>query len=181
MLRRVLLLGLCTAALSLSNAFGQDAKAPAAAPAPTPEKGKYQNAEVAPFAAQDGVQVTAEQLKELTDAVVKELQEIKKFRQVSLEGAAPSPADAQAPTLKVTATVTKFKAGSRAKRYLVGFGAGKSKVIARVRFLDRETGGVLHEFDADGDVVMGVFGGKSGGAKSELAGQVAKAARKKFF
>ena len=177
MFRRTLLLGLCAAALSLSNAFGQDAKAPAPA---APEKGKYQNAEVAPFTAQEGVQMTPEQLKELTDAVVKELQDTKKFRQVSLEGAAPA-ADAQGPTLKVTATVTKFKAGSRAKRYLVGFGAGKSKVIARVRFLDRETGSVLYEFDADGDVVMGIFGGKSGGAKSELAGQVAKAAKKKFF
>lgn len=172
MLRRALLLGLCAAALSLSNVFAQDAK-PAA-----PEKGKYQNAEVAPLTAQEGVQVTAEQLKELTGAVVKELQDIKKFRQVSLEGAN---SDAQAPTLKVSATVTKFKAGSRAKRYLVGFGAGKSKVIAHVRFIDRETGGVLYEFDADGDVVMGLFGGNSGGAKSELAGQIAKAAKKRFF
>jgi hypothetical protein len=175
MLRRAFLLGLCAAVFSLSNAFGQDAKPPAPA---APEKGKYQNAEVAPFTAQEGVQVTPEQLKELTDAVVKELQGIKKFQQVSLEGVA---ADAQAPTLKVTATVTKFKAGSRAKRYMIGFGAGKSKVIAHVRFIDRETGGVLYEFDADGDVVMGVFGGTSGGAKSELAGQVAKAAKKKFF
>ncbi|MBV9928634.1 MAG: DUF4410 domain-containing protein [Acidobacteria bacterium] len=175
MLRRALLLGLCAAALSLSNAFGQDAKAPAPA---APEKGKYQNAEVAPFTAQDGVQVTAAQLKELTDATVKELQDIKKFKQVSLQGAT---SDAQAQTLKVSAVVTKFKAGSRTKRYMIGFGAGKSKVIAHVRFLDGETGAVLYEFDADGDVVMGLFGGNSGGAKSELAGQVAKAAKKKFF
>lgn len=174
MYRRTLLLGLFTFVLLLSNAFGQDPKTPA----PAPEKGKYQSAEVAPFTAQDGVPVTAEQLKELTDAVVKELQDIKKFQQVSLEGAATG---AQAPTLKVAATVTKFKAGSRAKRYMIGFGAGKSKVIAHVRFIDRETGGVLYEFDADGDVVMGLFGGNSGGAKSELAGQVAKAAKKKFF
>jgi Domain of unknown function (DUF4410) len=167
---------LVTFSLACSVCLRAQAPAPAA-----PEKGKYQNAEVAPFTAQDGVQVTAEQLKELTDAVVKELQETKKFKQVSLEGAAPSADAAQAPTLKVTATVTKFKAGSRAKRYMIGFGAGKSKVIAHVRFIDRETGGVLYEFDADGDVVMGVFGGGSGGAKSELAGQVAKAAKKKFF
>ncbi|HEX8118486.1 MAG TPA: DUF4410 domain-containing protein [Pyrinomonadaceae bacterium] len=178
MFRRALLLGLCAAALSLSNAFGQDAKAPAPA---APEKGKYQNAEVAPFTAQEGVQMTPEQLKGLTDAVVKELQDIKKFKQVSLEGAAPAADAAQAPTLKVSSTVTKFKAGSRAKRYMIGFGAGKSKVIAHVRFIDRETGAVLYEFDADGDVVMGLFGGNSGGAKSELAGQVAKAAKKRFF
>ena len=179
MLRRALMLGLCAAALSLSNAYGQDTKAPATAPAAT-EKGKYQNIEVVPFTAQQDIQITAEQLKALTDAVVAELQKIKKFKQVSLEGAAPA-ADAQVPTLKVTGAVTKFKAGSRAKRYLIGFGAGKSKMIATVRFIDRESGSVLYEFDADGDVVMGLFGGNSGGAKSELAEQVAKAAKKKFF
>ena len=186
MCRRALLLGLFAFVLSLSNAFGQDTKTPAAmaaAPAAAaPEKGKYQNAEVALFTAQQDVTMTPEQLKSLTDTVVKELMDIKKFKQVSLEGAgAAAGADTPAPTLKVTGTVPKFKAGSRTKRYLVGFGAGKSKMIAHVRFLDRETGSVLYEFDADGDVVMGVFGGNSGGAKSELAGQVAKAAKKKFF
>lgn len=180
MLRRALLLGLFTAALSFSNAFGQDKKADAAA-AP-PEKGKYQIAEVVPFTAQQDVQISPEQLKSLTDTVVKELQDIKKFKQVTLEGAAPAAgADASAPTLKVTGTVVKFKAGSRAKRYFVGFGAGKTKVIATVRFIDRESGNVLHEFTADGDVHMGIFGGNSGGAKSELADQVAKTAKKKFF
>jgi len=188
MFRRVVLLGLFAFVLSLSNAFGQDTKAPAtpaaAAATTTPEKGKYQNAEVIPFTAQQDVQMTPEQLKALTDTVVKELSDIKKFKQVSLEGAAPAAgadASAPAPTLKVTGTVTKFKAGSRAKRYFVSFGAGKTKVIATVRFIDRETGNVLHEFTADGDVSLGLFGGSSDGARSELARDVAKTAKKKLF
>ncbi len=92
-----------------------------------------------------------------------------------------TPSDAAAPTLKITGSVVKYKAGSRAKRYMIGFGAGKSKLIAEVKFIDAATGNVLHEQKADGDVVMGVFGGNSGGAKSELAEQVAKSAKKKFF
>lgn len=186
MYRRALLLSLFAFALPLTNAFGQDTKAPAPAPAAAAadiaEKGKYQNAEVAPFTAQQDVQISPDELKALTGTVVRQLQGIKKFKQVTLEGEAPAAgADASAPTLKVTGTVVKFKAGSRAKRYFVGFGAGKTKVIATVRFIDRETGNVLHEFTADGDVHMGIFGGSSGGAKSELADQVAKTAKKKFF
>ena len=175
MLRRTILLSLVTAALALSNAFGQDKKSPANAD--NAEKGKYQNVQVAPFTTQEGVQMTAEQLKSLHDAVVKELQETKKFKQVLREG--ETPADAAAPTLQITGTVVKFKAGSRAKRYFVGFGAGKSKL--NVKFLDGETGRLLYEHTADGDVFMGVFGGGSGGAKSELAEDIAKFAKKMFF
>ena len=143
------------------------------------EKNKYQNVEVAPFTAQEGVKLTPEELKALTDTVVKELGEIKKFKQVLREG--ETPADAAAPTLKITGTVVKYKAGSRAKRYLVGFGAGKSKLIADVKFIDGATGTVLYEQKADGDVVMGLFGGDSSGTKSEMAEQVAKYAKKKLF
>jgi hypothetical protein len=172
--RRAFLLSLLAVALTFSHASAQDKKAAAG----NPHKDKYQNAQVAAFDAQEGVKITPEQLKALTDTVVKELQDMKKFKQVAREGETPS--DAAAPTLKIAGTITKFKEGSRAKRYLVGFGAGKSKVIAHVKFIDAATGQVLYEFNADGDVVMGLFGGNSGGAKSELAEQIAKAAKKNF-
>ncbi|HEX8163235.1 MAG TPA: DUF4410 domain-containing protein [Pyrinomonadaceae bacterium] len=175
MLRHTLTLSLVLAALSLSSAFAQEQKAPSDGA----ERGKYQNVEVVPFTAQEEVKMTPEQLKALTDTVVKELQDIKKFKQVLREG--ETPADSAAPTLRITGTVVKFKAGSRAKRYFVGFGAGKTKMIATVKYIDRESGRVLYEYTADGDVQMGIFGGGSGGAKSELAEQVAKTAKKKFF
>jgi hypothetical protein len=176
MLRRTILLSLMAISLSFSNAFAQDKKA---APANNVEKGKYQNVVVAPFTAQSDLKITPEQLKDINDAVIKELQDIKKFKQVLREGETPT--DASAPTLKITGTIVKFKAGSRTKRYLVGFGAGKSKIIANVQYIDRDTGNVLVEHAADGDVVMGIFGGNSGGAKSELAEDVAKFAKKTFF
>jgi TolB-like protein len=168
------MLSLVAAVLSLSSAYAQEQKAAADGA----EKGKYQNVEVAPFTAQEEVKMTPEQLKAVTDTIVRELQDIKKFKQVLREG--ETPADA-APTLKITGTVVKFKAGSRAKRYFVGFGAGKTKMIANVKYIDRESGKVLYEYTADGDVHMGIFGGDSGGAKSELAEQVAKTAKKRFF
>ena len=172
MFRRTFLLG-ALAALTFSNAAAQDQKAPAADQA----KGKYQAIEVAPFTAQEGVQVPAEVLKSLEADTLSELRKTNKFKLVAAETSAAAPD----PTVRVSGTVTKYKAGSRAKRYLVGFGAGKSKVVARVRFTDKASGQVLHEEDVDGDVVMGLFGGDSGGATREVGKAVAKAARKKFF
>lgn len=176
MFRRALLFSLVAVALSFSSAFAQDKKD---AMIDSGDKGKYQNVEVAPFTAQSDVKITPEQLKALTDSVVKELQDTKKFKQVLHEGETPT--DPSAPTLKISGEVVKFKAGNRAKRYFVGFGAGKSKVIANVKYMDRGTGKMLAEHTSDGDVFMGVFGGDSGGAKSELAKDVAKFAKKTFF
>lgn len=176
MLRRaVMLLCLMAAVLSFSNAFPQDQKAPAA----NADKGKYQNVMVIPFTAQTDVQIKPEQLKEINDAIIVELQKTKKFKQVLREGETPT--DPSLPTLKITGVIVKFKEGSRAKRYLVGFGAGKSKVIADVKYVDQATDKVLAEHKSDGDVVMGFFGGGSGGAKSELAEDIAKFAKKTFF
>lgn len=143
------------------------------------EKNKYQNVEVAAFTAQEDVKMTPEELKAITETVVREMKDIKKFKQVLHEGEAAT--DAAAQTLRVEGKVVKFKAGSRAKRYFIGFGAGKTKMIANVKYIDRATGRVIYEYVADGDVHMGIFGGDSGGAKSEMAEQVAKYAKKKFF
>ena len=145
------------------------------------EKNKYQSAEVVAFTAQEDVEMTPEQLKALTDTVVRELREIKKFKMVSLAGETPTATEVITPTLRIEGKVVKFKAGSRAKRYFIGFGAGKTKMIANIKYIDAESGKVLYEYVADGDVHMGIFGGSSGGAKSELAEQVAKYAKKKFF
>jgi len=175
MLKRAVLFSLVAVALSISNAFAQNQKAPQN----NVEKGKYQNVVVVPFTAQDDVKIKPEQLKSINDSIIKELQNTKKFKQVLREGETPT--DSSAPTLKITGVVVKFKEGSRAKRYFIGFGAGKSKVIANVKYIDQQTDNVIVEHTSDGDVFMGLFGGDSGGAKSELAGDIAKFAKKTFF
>ena len=172
-LRQTFLLGLLAALCVTAAASAQENKAAA----PAFEKNKYHSIEVAPFTAQEGVEAPAELLKALETDSLSELRKANKFKLVSGESAS-APAE---PTVRVVGTVTKYKAGSRAKRYLVGFGAGKSKVIARVKFIDKESGQVLHEEEVDGDVVMGLFGGDSGGATREVGKAVAKAAKKKFF
>jgi hypothetical protein len=63
---------------------------------------------------------------------------------------------------------------------MVGFGAGKTKIVAHVKFVDAATGNVQLEKNVDGKVWIGFMGGESIGATKGLAKDVAKLARKNF-
>jgi hypothetical protein len=142
-------------------------------------KNQFQNIEVAQFDVKEGIEFPAENMDAMMGEIVSELQDIKKFKQVSRAG--ETPADPTAPTLQLVGTVTKYKAGSRAKRYLIGFGAGKTKVVAHVKFIDKATGKVLLERDVDGKVVLGLFGGKSKTSLRDVGKEIASVAKKQFF
>jgi hypothetical protein len=151
------------------------AAAPAAAQI---EKGKYQAIEVTRFAVKEGVEFPPDYQVALTEALVKQLTEARKFKQVLREGETPS---AEAPTLRLSGEVIEFKPGSRAKRYLVGFGAGSTKIVANIKVVDRASGAALFENKVDGKVVMGVVGGESMGAATGLAKEVTSKIKDKFF
>lgn len=72
--------------------------------------------------------------------------------------------------------VTEADRGSRALRYLVGFGAGKAKVLVQVRVVDRAGREVARQI-AEGDQVMGVYGGSFESAVFEAAEAAAEVAR----
>lgn len=141
-------------------------------------KSKYAAVEVVRFDVKQGVEIPADYLITLTEELVSQLQGTKLFNQVMREGENPS--DPAAASLKLVGTVTEFKAGSRAKRYLIGFGAGKTKIKAHVKLVDRSSGEVVLERDVDGNVVIGAMGGDSIGATRGLAKEVAKETKKKL-
>ncbi len=143
------------------------------------QKASYQNLVVARFDVKDGIDIPAEYLNGLTEEIVAQLQSTKKFKQVIREGEAST--DASVSTIRLTGTVTEFKAGSRAKRYFIGFGAGRTKIVTHVRFIDQGTGEILFEDDVDGKVIIGIFGGDSKGAMHGLAKEVAKVTKKQAF
>jgi hypothetical protein len=143
------------------------------------EKNKYQQIEVAKFEVKEGVQFPESYLTTLMGELVAQLQETKLFKQAAREGESQGVADA--PTIRLTGVVTEFKPGSRAKRYVIGFGAGKTKVVADVKFIDKATGEVLYQGLVDGKVIIGFFGGESQGATRGLAKEVAKVTKQKFF
>jgi hypothetical protein len=142
-------------------------------------KNKYQNIEVTRFEVEAGNEVPPEYLDELAKDIANQLRDTRKFKQVIAIGETAT--DTSAPTLRLSGTITKFKKGSRAKRYLVGFGAGATRMVVHVKFADASTGETLFEDDVDGKVFIGLFGGDSKGATNGVAKDIGKAAKKEFF
>lgn len=55
--------------------------------------------------------------------------------------------------------VIAFDKGSRAKRYWIGFGAGKAFCTIQATFTNKETGEEVLKTNFDGELAMGFFGG----------------------
>lgn len=139
---------------------------------------KYETVEVATFDTKEGIAFPPDFSVRLNEELVMELQKSKRFAEVLREGEAPR--EEGAPALKLVGTITEFKKGSQMKRYLIGFGAGKTKIVASIKFVDRTTGDVVFEDQVDGKVIMGLAGGESMGAAHGLAKEVAKVAKQKL-
>lgn len=78
------------------------------------------------------------------------------------------------PILRISGTVVRFKPGNRAKRYLIGFGAGSTVVETQVRFADAVTGQVLMIRKVEGLTWTGIAGGDSRSAGEGLARKIVK-------
>jgi hypothetical protein len=139
---------------------------------------RYKTVEVIPFESKEGVLFPPDFHIRLTEELVKELTSSKRFASVLREGEAPG--EEGGPALKLMGTVTEFKKGSQMKRYMIGFGAGKTKIKAAIKFTDATTGDLVYEDEVDGKVVMGFAGGDSMGAAHGLAKEVAKVAKEKL-
>ena len=64
-------------------------------------------------------------------------------------------------TLRLEGVITRLAPGSRALRYLVGFGAGASKAQAETRFIDVQSGQVVLVTADRREAAFGIFGGDS--------------------
>jgi hypothetical protein len=142
-------------------------------------KNQYSNIEVGEFKVESGINFPADYQVALPGAVAAKLKDLKKFKQVIQDGEKPT--DPNAATLQVVGTVIDYKPGSQAKRYLVGFGTGKTKVTVHAKFIDKATGQVVLERDVVGKIEWGVFGGQSKSALGGVGKEIAQLAKKKFF
>jgi hypothetical protein len=140
------------------------------------QKRQYRIIEVARFETEEGLKLPAKFLISLEADLQTQLKKAK-FLEVVPEGRTPSHTD---PALRITGTITTFKAGNRPTRYVIGFGAGKTRLVANFKVQERNTGQVLFESQADGKVVIGPFGGDTMGATNGLAKEIAKKIREKF-
>ena len=69
--------------------------------------------------------------------------------------------DSTGKVLVLEGTVVSFEKGSRAKRYFIGFGAGKAYCTIQARFIDKETGEEVVKTNFDGELSMSFFGGSA--------------------
>jgi hypothetical protein len=63
--------------------------------------------------------------------------------------------------LALDGVVVSFEKGSRAKRYWIGFGAGKAYCTIQATFTNKETGEVVLKSNFDGELSMSFFGGSA--------------------
>lgn len=138
-----------------------------------PPASPYGIVEIERFSVGQGVEFPETDLNELMNYLVLHFNDSRRFDQVFLSSDAASK-QAPARRVKITGQVTKYSKGSRAARYLVGFGAGRTKLVADVKVTDAETGQLLFEKNVDGHVYGGFFGGKTDEAKGELASEIIK-------
>lgn len=142
-------------------------------------KGKYHSLEIAQFTIKPGVGFPSDYLSKMQADLLNEMVNKHKFEQVF--GSENKPASYTAPLLRLEGEVIEYKAGNQAVRYMVGFGAGKTKVVAHVKFVDPKTKDVIFEDNVDGKVIMGLLGGNSPGATRGLAKEVASKASDHLF
>lgn len=138
----------------------------------------YPVVEIEKFTVGNGVEFPANDLNELMGYLVLNFNKSRRFDQVflSTDVAASS---APARRVKISGEVTKYSKGNRAARYLVGFGAGRTKLVADVKVKDAETGQLLMEQKVDGHVYGGLFGGETDQAKGGLSSEIIKTMTKK--
>ena len=143
----------------------------------TAAKGPYKAIEFERFTVRQGVEFTDKELDELMKAAVKNFVKSNRFDSVTMVGDAP--VEAAGPKLKISGEITKYVKGNQAARYLIGFGAGKTKIIVDIKMTDASTGEVVFNQVVDGDVTWGVFGGDSDDAKGGVADEVIREMKKR--
>lgn len=142
----------------------------ASAEKPKALKDKYHVVQVDLFTTPDDMQFPAKYLDALQVEIIKQMTESHRFTEVLRAGNRRRQEDG--PVLQITGTVTRFKPGSRAERYVIGFGAGKTEVFGHLVFKDNVSNEVVGTADIRGKMQAGFFGGESIAVTHDFAHRV---------
>lgn len=118
--------------------------------------------EIDRFGVENGVTFPLDHQITLVEEIIHETKRAFKSVEIVREG---EPLPNRKTVLRIIGNVSKFKAGSRAKRYLIGFGAGSMVLKAQVKFVDAASGQLLLDREVKGLTWIGILGG------SERAGE----------
>ncbi len=139
---------------------------------------KYEFIQVKQLDVPQGINLPPDYRVTIVEDLIKQLGKIKGVKQVFREGETLPQGQ---PVLLITGTVTKFKKGNQAERYLVGWGVGETLIQAQLKCYDAATNSLLFDQKVDGREAMGIMGGKSENANSSLAAEIASYIKQNFF
>lgn len=140
----------------------------------------YDVVEIEKFTVAEGVEFPAKDLDEMSTYLVLDFNRSKRFSQVFLSSDLAAQT-APARRVRIIGRDSKYAKGNRAARYIVGLGAGRTKLVSDIKVTDVQSGEVLMEQKVDGHVYGGLFGGETDQAKSNLASESIKTMTKKGY
>jgi hypothetical protein len=105
-----------------------------------------------------GPRVPAEVMRRVPDAIAEKVRGLNLFQAVNRVPAV-SEAAPDTNALSLEGTIIEYEPGSRALRYLVGFGAGKAFATVQLRAIDKATKEEIFRGNIAAEQSMGVFGG----------------------
>ncbi len=114
---------------------------------------------------QDSINLAARFADQLHAAVIKDRE---KNPGKSIFSEVVRSSDRSDKVLALDGTVISFEKGSRAKRYFIGFGAGKAFCTIQASFKDKATGQEVLKTNFDGELSMSFFGGSAEEAVDEV-------------
>ena len=119
---------------------------------------KYSILEITDLKNNLGPQVPAEAIRRVPDTIAEKVRGLNLFQTVNR---IPSMTEGvpETNTLVLEGTIIEYETGSRALRYLVGFGAGKAYATVQLKAIDKATKEEIFRGNIAAEQSMGVFGG----------------------
>jgi hypothetical protein len=82
--------------------------------------------------------------------------------------------------LEMRSVLQGYEKGSRAARYLIGFGAGKASCSVQCTFVDKSTGKQVMRAGFEGELSMGVVGGSAKQAAGKVLDKILEFLKKNY-
>ena len=83
--------------------------------------------------------------------------------------------------LKVKYSFLAYNEGNRFVRYMIGFGAGKGKIVIKTTFYDARTNQILGETETESELSIGLFGGSMDETFESAAEDIYKFAKTNYM
>ena len=106
--------------------------------------------------------------------LVRQISETRRFRSVTQQ------TEEAEGVLRLEGLILSYEKGSRAKRYVIGLGTGKSYMTLRVVMINKANGEKVFEGDFEGEISGGFLGGSSRSTENAVVDEVGDYFKERF-